>query len=425
MRGSLSSLVAVLALLALSIVPLSAVQAEEYPLHAAVRSGDAVAIREALHAGANVDRLDSRGFSPLLSTVLRGQVQTVVTLLAEGADPNLANTDGATPLMAAAIDGNLEITKLLLVAGADPAARNHSGATAETKAEEYGHAELAEYLSGLTPKTLGAPEPVPSEPTAQPPVPPLAPSPPRVSTPPPPATPSIKEVPAPDPPVQAAPPAPIAVPRMKEPPVREALPAVQAFRARYVVRKGSVLRSAPNRTASVEGSLAPDTEIWVTGKLSDRNWYRIGKDGSELYIYGSVIEPLEAGVSVPSVEAPPAATPAEVQAQELPAVASPPPPTAEPVPSGMAGRWARPEPDGSCTADFLEIEIGAGVLNVWRHARGEQVPIAERATITKNSLSQLEAGTELSQWKLELDPKRSELSYSFSGWQPVSYVRCQ
>jgi len=148
------SLLASLILVALS----AGAVADDRALHDAVRAGSPVQIREALDAGADIHGVDSSGFSPLLSACLCGQSEVVVALLAHGADPNRSNLDGATPLMAAAIKGDLEIAKLLLAAGADPGARNVAGATAWTKAEEYGHAELTDYLSGLTLRSAQPPQ---------------------------------------------------------------------------------------------------------------------------------------------------------------------------------------------------------------------------------------------------------------------------
>ena len=86
----------------------------EHPLLAAVRSGDAAAVRRL--ASEAPGRLDDAG------------------------------EDGRTPLMLAASEGGADMVALLLELGADPAKRDREGRTAAELAFANGHTDLGQRL---------------------------------------------------------------------------------------------------------------------------------------------------------------------------------------------------------------------------------------------------------------------------------------
>ena len=83
-------------------------------------------------AGINVNANPDMGQSPLLNLALvKGEdsIPTVRLLLARGADVNRVDTDGYTPLHLAAKSGSRELCQLLLDSGADANPRDKQGAT--------------------------------------------------------------------------------------------------------------------------------------------------------------------------------------------------------------------------------------------------------------------------------------------------------
>lgn len=96
-------------------------QAMAGELAAAIRNGDAQAIRKLLDRGADANARDAGGNTPLILAALYAAPQCVELLLERGADAGAVNHAGATALHRAAAD--YEKTRLLLAAGAKPGAR--------------------------------------------------------------------------------------------------------------------------------------------------------------------------------------------------------------------------------------------------------------------------------------------------------------
>ena len=89
------------------------------PLHAAIRAGDLPAVSELLRSGADPDRRDPEGLTPLMIAAGLGQSYTVSLLLAAGADARALDPRmGATALHKAAQSGNADVIGFLLDGGA-------------------------------------------------------------------------------------------------------------------------------------------------------------------------------------------------------------------------------------------------------------------------------------------------------------------
>ena len=88
-------------------------------------------------AGADVNRADKRGHTPLQSATSFGHNDIAEMLLDYGADPNRADEYGLTPLHKAAVDDNRELIKLLIGSGAEVNKRTRAGLTPLNYAEIF------------------------------------------------------------------------------------------------------------------------------------------------------------------------------------------------------------------------------------------------------------------------------------------------
>jgi len=104
------------------------------PLADAVERGDAAEIRRQLER-VDADAPGSDGSTLLMSAIRQGRTASVEALLAGGADPNRADPRGDTPVHAAAFSGKPELLRLVLEHGGDANARNQdTGVTPLTQA---------------------------------------------------------------------------------------------------------------------------------------------------------------------------------------------------------------------------------------------------------------------------------------------------
>lgn len=117
------------------------------PLAEAMRAGSLESARLLMRAGADPNRPDRDGKTPLILAVLGGQDALVEELLGNEADPNGRNAeDGTTPLMWAANTGRKSYVDLLLERGADAGLEANDGWTAGEAARMAGHEEIARIL---------------------------------------------------------------------------------------------------------------------------------------------------------------------------------------------------------------------------------------------------------------------------------------
>ena len=151
------------------LVAAGAIRSQPYTLDQAAYGGDLAAVKELLAGGAEVDKLDERGHTPLRQAAVKGHEAVFFTLLEAGADPRGIDAAGDnlltpaacsgseaivtelldrgldvnggddpfnTPLMNAIHYNHLSVAKLLIAAGADTTHRNSMGQTAEKIARD-------------------------------------------------------------------------------------------------------------------------------------------------------------------------------------------------------------------------------------------------------------------------------------------------
>jgi ankyrin repeat protein len=117
-----------------------------YPLRAAITSGDGECIMALVDAGADLDMETARG-TPLTTAAGLGDVSTISVLVDRGATVDLKTRGGLTPLMLATREDQREAVSCLLQIGANPGlASKDDGKTACDIAEELGLQEVYSLL---------------------------------------------------------------------------------------------------------------------------------------------------------------------------------------------------------------------------------------------------------------------------------------
>lgn len=117
-------------------------------LHQAARSGSSLQVAAQLLLGADIDRRDERGMTPLMWAAWERHPEIVRQLLDRGADPNQKGDDGETALMKAAFRGNLPIVTALLQRKASVNESDDDGETALLLAAAEGHVSIVQVLRG-------------------------------------------------------------------------------------------------------------------------------------------------------------------------------------------------------------------------------------------------------------------------------------
>ena len=116
------------------------------PLYVAAARGYNKAAACLVEAGADKDKADLSGFTPLHAAVGRGHVEMTRYLVNAGANKDAANLAGITPMLAAAKKGFLRMARVLMEAAADVNRADAGGVTPLQAADERGHAEIVELL---------------------------------------------------------------------------------------------------------------------------------------------------------------------------------------------------------------------------------------------------------------------------------------
>ena len=127
--------------------PDAALKSNTTPLIWASFNGNLAMVKNLAEAGANVNVVNTDGFTPLHAAVESENPEVVRYLLQRGAKINTATVqDGTTPLHTACYKGNKEIAQILIVAGANIEAKTVHGATPLVTATFYGKKDIVECL---------------------------------------------------------------------------------------------------------------------------------------------------------------------------------------------------------------------------------------------------------------------------------------
>lgn len=136
---------------------INAVDTDGYtPLHVAVHSSNVLLVIYLLHLRAHVDVEDNHKRTPLLWAAYQGDHLSVRSLLRAGADPNLRDSDGFIPLHWALVCKSLASLKLLVAAGSDLSIKTNDNKGPWIIAEEMNSVNewtVALWESGFLPQT--------------------------------------------------------------------------------------------------------------------------------------------------------------------------------------------------------------------------------------------------------------------------------
>ena len=116
------------------------------PLSASTRHSSEEITEILLDAGANPNAVNDGGGTVLVFAAYQGHSKVVKALLDAGANPNVMDIEDWAALMFATDQGHSEVVKALLNAGANPNAKTKEGWTAVNAAASKGYAEIAKIL---------------------------------------------------------------------------------------------------------------------------------------------------------------------------------------------------------------------------------------------------------------------------------------
>ncbi|MCP3891682.1 MAG: ankyrin repeat domain-containing protein [Desulfobulbaceae bacterium] len=116
------------------------------PLMAAAYSGKFEVMKTLIEYRSKIDDKDTSGYSALIFASNTGHVDCTKFLIEKGADVNTKDNDGSTPIMFASQHGYNELVKLLLKNGADPTIIGNHGLSAIGFAKQNGHKETEQIL---------------------------------------------------------------------------------------------------------------------------------------------------------------------------------------------------------------------------------------------------------------------------------------
>jgi len=127
--------------------------ATKYSILSAVSSGKVEAVKHHLAAGADVNKKDENGWTPLLLAAYLGNVEIVGLLVVKGANVNAKGKWEETPLHLASLNGLNSIVQLLIENGADVNAKTDDNETPLDWTLRFGRTETSELLPKHSGKT--------------------------------------------------------------------------------------------------------------------------------------------------------------------------------------------------------------------------------------------------------------------------------
>ena len=112
----------------------------------AARTNDVAGIEQAVAQGADLNKGNSRGFTPLILAIYNANEEAALWLLKNGANPNAQDASGNTALMGAIFKGYPKLAEALVANGAHVNLVNLNQASPLVFAATFGQKAIAELL---------------------------------------------------------------------------------------------------------------------------------------------------------------------------------------------------------------------------------------------------------------------------------------
>lgn len=121
----------------------------------AAASGDVATVKKQISAGADINVKSYRGETAVMLAAMKGHTKVVEVLVEAGVDINDQNVYGRhTPLILAALKGHLDTVEALIDSGANKSLKNQFGKTAEDAANDLGHSDIVNIITGRVAETI-------------------------------------------------------------------------------------------------------------------------------------------------------------------------------------------------------------------------------------------------------------------------------
>lgn len=124
-------------------------KSKETELITAIGRNDLKRVRELISDGANVNFVDTYGWSPLREAVQTERTEIVLLLIEAGAAVNARFSRGCTVLMIATEQNRIDMARLLIRSKADPDIQNDDGLSSRSIASKRGLTEILSLFGSL------------------------------------------------------------------------------------------------------------------------------------------------------------------------------------------------------------------------------------------------------------------------------------